>query len=157
MKRQLTAEQTAARDARRQKFKALWKQVAAMPELERIQLSHKYGFRTVTGHELSLANQMLIALQLPGASVLGGFRQWIKNGRAVRKGEHGAMIWCPSSAKANPNAQPPNIGQGITEDGESFHDQTRFIVGTVFDIAQTEEIETGETTAAPVAAEVEAV
>jgi hypothetical protein len=137
MKRQLTAEQTAKRDERRAKFKALWKQVAAMPELERVHLAAQYGFRTVEGRELSLCNSMLIALQLPGASVLGGFRQWIKAGRCVRKGQHGAMIWVPTGCrKAGEPAESPINGSPVP-DGEG--QDTRFMIGTVFDIAQTEE------------------
>jgi len=81
MKRQLTAEQEAARKARKEKFGALWKQVAAMPELERVQLAMRLGIVTCEGHELSLCNTMLIALQNPTASIVGGFRQWLKHGR----------------------------------------------------------------------------
>jgi hypothetical protein len=136
--KQLTADQQAKQVARREKFKALWKQVAAMPELERVQLSNKFGLRTVEGRELSLCNQMLVALQLPAASVVGGFRQWIKQGRAVRKGEHGAMIWCPTGQRnANGTPQSPLNGNAVPADGDS---DIHFIIGTVFDIGQTDEL-----------------
>lgn len=135
MRKQLTAEQQAKRDERRAKFKTLWKQVAAMPELERIEMSNKLGLVTCDGHALSLGNTMLIALQLPGATVLGGFRQWLKHGRCVRKGEHGAMIWVPVGHKTT----EPTTGETSTE-----QDDTRFIIGTVFDIGQTQEIEAGQ-------------
>lgn len=134
----LTAEQEAARAARRGKFKALWKQVAALGESERAALAAKYGFRTVEGRELSMCNAMLIALQLPQASVLGGFRQWIKQGRAVRKGEHGAMIWCPTGAR-NADGSPESPANG-NETPTTEAQDTRFIIGTVFDISQTAEI-----------------
>lgn len=143
MKRQLTAEQQAARDARRAKFRALWKQVAAMPELQRVQLANQYGFRTVEGHDLSLCNQMLIALQIPAASVLGGFRQWLKQGRAVRKGEHGAMIWVPCGAKKGEGTEStPSEPATITASGEP--EDTQCIIGTVFDISQTMEVQAGQ-------------
>lgn len=137
MKRRiLTPEQQAARDERRAKFRALWKRVGDMPELERVQMANKLGLHTVDGHELSLCNTMLVALQNPAASVVGGFRQWIGQGRAVRKGEHGCMIWVPIGGKKSEEAAAPTE-PGATEDAE-----TRFIIGTVFDVGQTEEITT---------------
>jgi hypothetical protein len=66
MRRPLTVEQQQRREERHQAFRALWKRVAAMPELERVQLTAKHGIVTVEGHQLSLANQMLIVLN-PGA------------------------------------------------------------------------------------------
>lgn len=130
--KKLTPEQIAKRDERRAKFKALWKQVAAMPELDRIKLSNKLGLVTCEGHALSLGNTMLIALQLPGATVLGGFRQWLKHGRCVRKGEHGAMIWVPTGGKKS--SETTEATEATAEN------ETRFIVGTVFDIGQTDEL-----------------
>lgn len=129
----LTAEQEAKRDARRAQFRALWKQVADTGETERAILAAKYGFQTVEGHPLSLCNSMLIALQRPTASVLGGFRQWLAHGRAVRKGEHGAMIWVPCGGKC---ATPENPEQSQADNGD-----TRFVIGTLFDITQTDEIQ----------------
>ena len=144
MRKVLTPEQQAARAERQAKFRALWKQVADMGDTERAMMAAKYGFRTVEGKELSLCNQMLIALQLPQASVLGGFRQWIKQGRAVRKGEHGAMIWCPTGAR-NADGSPESPANGNeTPQGEAA--DLRFIIGTVFDVSQTQELETSATT-----------
>lgn len=142
MKRVLTAEQQAKRDARRAQFRALWKQVASMPELDRIQLANKYGLRTVEGHELSLCNTVLIVMQNPTATVLGGFRQWIKQGRAVMKGQHGCMIWVPTGTKKADSPEATTPTEPINGESES---DTRFIIGTVFDIAQTQEIESGAT------------
>lgn len=144
MRRVLTADQLAAKQARRDKFTALWKQVAAMPELERVQLANKLGIVTCEGHELSLGNTMLVALQNPAASIVGGFRQWIKHGRAVIKGQHGMMIWVPIGARdgeATPESTPVN-GEANAES------DTRFIIGTVFDIGQTQEIEVQQPIAA---------
>lgn len=145
MRKQLTAEQIEKRDARKAQFRALWKQVAAMPELERIQLANKLGIVTVDGHELSLANTMLVALQNPAASIVGGFRQWINHGRAVMKGQHGMMIWVPVGGRKNDAPLDGSNSSSAVADGapESEND-TRFIIGTVFDIGQTQEIETGK-------------
>ena len=144
MKRTLTAEQQQKRDARRAQFRALWKQVAAMPELERISMAHKFGLRTVEGHELSLCNTMLIIMQNPKATVMGGFRQWIKQGRAVRKGEHGCMIWVPVGRRNEEQAQSGEAGVPPGMSGQDVQDERCFIIGTVFDIAQTDEIETSK-------------
>jgi hypothetical protein len=135
--KELTEEQKAKAAARKAAFRELWKKVAAAPELERIQLANRLGLRTCEGHELSLCNTMLVALQCPTASVLGGFRQWLKMGRAVRKGEHGAMIWVPTSKKT----AAADTGAAQPENGEAT-DETRFIIGTLFDIAQTDEVQT---------------
>lgn len=144
-RRKLTPEQVARRDERKAKFKTLWKQVADMPELERIQMSNKLGLVTCDGHPLSLYNTMLIALQCPSASVLGGFRQWLKHGRAVRKGEHGAMIWIPLTHSKQPEgtAQPDGTDPVTAGDGD-----TRFIIGTMFDITQTDPVEVQQAIAA---------
>ena len=135
MKKKLTAEQTAKRDARRAKFKELWKQVAAM---ERVSLSHKYGFRKAKdSSEFSPCNSMLIALQCPTASVLAGFRDWLKLGRCVRKGEHGVMVWVPIySRKDGSNHPAENCRELESHEGMERH----FITGTVFDIASTDEL-----------------
>lgn len=143
MKRKLTPAQETARDERRAKFKTLWKQVAAMPESERLLIACKLGLTTCEGHQLSPGNQYLIFLQNPAASVLGGFRQWRKHGRTVKKGEHGAMIWVPCGAgkKATGEATPASQAEGTAEptgEGSSF-----FVVGTLFDISQTEEMQPG--------------
>lgn len=53
-------------------------------------------------HAYSLHNQLLIALQRPGATRVAGFRRWLSLGYAVRKGERAIRIWapCPPSRKA---------------------------------------------------------
>lgn len=46
-------------------------------------------------HSYSFHNQLLIALQRPGATRVAGFRRWLELGYAVRKGERGIRIWAP--------------------------------------------------------------
>ena len=46
-------------------------------------------------HGYSLHNQMLIALQMPEATRVTGFKAWLKLGYAVRRGERGICIWAP--------------------------------------------------------------
>ena len=157
MKKQLTAEQIEKRDARKAKFKALWAQVADMPAAERDRLAAVHGIVTVEGRSLSGGNQMLLLLQIPGVSVVGGFRQWLKAGRCVAKGQHGAMIWCPAGARksAGEPAAPGPVVE-VVSDGETSAGggDTRFIIGTVFDISQTVAL---EVTAAMDAGQIEAL
>lgn len=135
-----TAEQQAKAKERKARFKTLWKQVADMPETQRVQLANKLGFVNCEGRVFSLGNTMLIALQCPRASVLGGFQQWLKQGRAVQKGQHGAMIWVPIGGKS---VNEPTTAQAEVVLPEESHgdSDTRFVVGTVFDISQTAPLE----------------
>lgn len=95
--RKLTPAQTAARDARRAKFRALVSDVAAMTDAQRAAIVDKLGaVPTCAGSALSFFNSCLVLSQNPAASLVGGFQQWRKLGRIVRKGEHGAMIWIPT-------------------------------------------------------------
>lgn len=132
-KRTLTVEQIASRDARRAKFRALAKRVAAMSDGERARLlASMPAIVTIEGRALSPFNSCLVMLQNPRASIVGGFRQWIKHGRAVKKGEHGASIWVPCAAR---------VVDGAADDGDG---KPGFIAGTVFDVTQTAEIAAGD-------------
>ena len=141
MRKVLTAEQQAARAERQAKFRALWKQVADMGDTERAMMAAKYGFQSCEGWGYSPCNQMLIALQLPQASILGGFGQWIRQGRAVRKGEHGAMVWCPVGHKAKQEEAAINPEVLTNQERGGSEGRSGFIVGTIFDVSQTQELE----------------
>jgi hypothetical protein len=134
MRKQLTVEQIAKRDARRAQFKALWKQVADMPETDRLVLAAKAGIVTCEGRELSVKNQCLLAFQFPAVTVVGGFKQWLRHGRCVQKGQHGLMIWVPTGHKTTEQMPDGSTAETLEKSG--------FIVGTVFDISQTAELET---------------
>jgi len=138
MKKDLTPEMIAKRDARRAKFRTLCKTVADLQPLQRDALAAKMlGAITCEGRQLSIHNLCLIAYQMPTATIVGGFRQWIKVGRAVKKGEHGLMIWVPKMIGKTTTVE--NDGSE-TKDGE----KCGFLIGTVFDISQTQEIETAQ-------------
>lgn len=129
-KKELTPEQIARREEKRAAVRQIAARIKAMSEADRINFACKYGLRTIEARELSPFNQCLVLFQNPDASCVGGFRQWIKNGRAVRKGERGLSIWVPTGRKSeNP------------ETGDTETDKVGFVLGTVFDIAQTDEIE----------------
>jgi hypothetical protein len=88
---------------------------------------------TVEGRTLSFKNAALVGFQYPNASIVGGYQQWKRAGRQVKKGEHGMMIWIPCGPR--------------DDDGELIEAE-RFLTATVFDIAQTEPIEVTENLAA---------
>ena len=129
-KRKLTPEQAERARARREKFKAYYKQVKALSEGDRERLASRVQVHTIEGHGLSVHNQCLLALQCPACTIVGGFRQWKKAGRHVRKGESGHMIWIPRFRNKS------DVPEG--QERESMGVEG-FIVGTVFDIGQTEE------------------
>src|SRR3954462_3684019 len=83
-------------------------------------------------HRYSLANQLLISMQCPRATMVAGFRAWLKLGYVVRRGETALRIWVPMppskrelerwQAGADPAGRP----------------RTRFRLGPVFDRSQVE-------------------
>lgn len=52
-------------------------------------------------HHYSFKNQILIALQRPGATWVASFHRWLELGYCVRKGEHSIRVWkhCDPSKK----------------------------------------------------------
>lgn len=126
-----TAAQKAAAAERRDRMADLGRQVAAMTPAERSALVDRLGqVRTIEGHALSMHNTCMVLTQMPSASIVGGFRQWIDAGRCVRKGEHGAGIWVPIGPAK------PAEGEEGDEDGKP-----RFRLATVFDVGQTDAAE----------------
>jgi antirestriction protein ArdC len=83
-------------------------------------------------HRYSFSNQLLIALQRPDATQVGGYRKWQQFGRQVRKGEKGITIIAPCVRKV----------RGTTVDGDRQDETdvrvTGFTCAHVFDIAQTD-------------------
>jgi hypothetical protein len=125
--RKLTQEQKERAKERRQKLCALARSISKMPISEREKLVGDWP-TTIDGHRLSLHNACMIAFQ-GGATVVGGFQQWRKAGRQVRKGAHGLGIWIPLGLpKRTDDEAQTNEGSPIG-----------FSVATVFDVSQTEE------------------
>ena len=127
MRKQPTPEQKARAAERRAKLREIAQKISKLPEADRAALVDHWPV-TIEGHRLSLHNACMIALQ-GSATVVGGFQQWKKAGRSVRKGQHGFGIWVPiglpKKTEANPEPNGANDPQGFT-------------VGTVFDISQTD-------------------
>jgi hypothetical protein len=85
------------------------------------------------GRQLSEPNTIFLAFQSPiKFTVVAGFKQWMKHGRCVKKGEHGVLIFIPAMNKSKHKDEQGN--ETVTEELD------RFLVATVFDISQTFEI-----------------
>jgi len=107
------------------KIKAIREKILSLSDQEREALS-AISIPTIEGRFLSVHNVLMIVSQFPFMpTVVGGFKQWMKAGRSVKKGEHGAVILFPVG---------PKDDQGNLEDAEKFYS------ATVFDISQTESL-----------------
>jgi antirestriction protein ArdC len=111
--------------------------IAKLSDEQRAKLIAEHPIVTIAGRVLSPVNQCMIASQNPTATIVGGFRQWLDAGRAVRKGEHGAAIWVPVGAGKQKEGE--ERAEAIADDSQGV----RFVLGTVFDIQQTDEAEKG--------------
>lgn len=124
--RKPTEAQRAAAEERRAAFRELAQRVGALSDEERAQVAARMGgVVTVDGRALSVLNTCLVAFQRDDATIVGGFRQWLAAGRAVRKGERGLAIWAPSGRKEE-------------SDDEGEDTRPGFVMVTVFDVSQTD-------------------
>ena len=134
MRRQPTDEQKARAEAKREKFREIAKTLKAMPDADRDAIAADLGIvSNCEGHVFSPHNMLMLHFQRPGVTLVGGFRQWKKLGRSVKKGESGMLIWCKTGG-----------GKAETEDREGQEPtmkRIRFLTGTVFDVSQTEEMQ----------------
>ena len=116
------------RQEKKEKIIRIRKTLSEMSEEQRQAVADKFGIVTVEGHLLTPHNQcFLVAQSEINFSIVGGFQQWRKAGRIVRKGEHGFIILVPSKTNEDENSD-------IVSDDENV----RFFSATVFDISQTE-------------------
>lgn len=104
----------------------LRQRLAKLTDADKQALANRGMIATVEGRTLSLHNTLLLYLQSPRVqpTVVGGYRQWQRAGKQVKRGEHGSTIWFPAGEK--------------TEDGDIISADT-FYTATVFDISQVEE------------------
>jgi len=116
------------------KMKELAESFSRLDESQRLEVSRRMGgIRTIEGNPLSLRNTYLLIVQRPKVSLVGGFQQWRKAGRIVRKGEKSLLILCPATRKNKEGTEENSKGDVF------------FIGGNVFDISQTEPLTTAET------------
>jgi hypothetical protein len=129
-----TPEQAARTEQRRAAFRTLAQRIAELSPDERLALSRRMNVTTVEGHPVSVHNACLIGAQKSDATIIGGFHQWIKAGRCVRKGEHGLMIWAPRMVGRTRGDELTDATPG---------ERRGFIMVTVFDVSQTDPSERG--------------
>lgn len=119
-----TDEQKEKAAARRAAFRDLAAKIDAMSDEERQAFAERMpAVATIEGRALSGKNSMLVSHQYEGATLVGGYNQWKAAGRQVRKGEKSIAIWVPRLS------------------GEDSQDPEGFVIGSVFDISQTDPIE----------------
>jgi hypothetical protein len=124
------------RKAWAQKMRALVKQVGDLSATERADIAARCMVTTCEGHPLSVFNNAFLACQTDAPlTIVGGFRQWSKAGRAVRSGEHAAgYIYVPLNSQKNDDAA--DAGE---EGRDGQRERLRFRLVPVFDVAQTDE------------------
>jgi len=111
---------------RKTRIKELRERLANLSDQEKQALASRGLIATVEGRTLSLHNTIMVYLQSNGTipTVVGGYQQWKRAGKQVKKGEHGMMIWFP-------------VGQKDEETGDILSAE-RYFTGTIFDISQVE-------------------
>lgn len=142
-KRKLTEAQLEAQKQRAEKFRRICKMVGDLSEDARLNLMAGSPILSVGGRELSLYNSCLLQFQRDSVTMVGGFQQWRSQGRKVKKGESGLMIWIPTSKKESTPADVP-AGEVTTDATTGDVRRAGFIRGYVWDISQTEEVQDGE-------------
>lgn len=122
----LTPEQKAASEERKTRLRAIATSIKELaPEKVEAESKALGLIPSVEGHEMSAFNSMFLRRQLATVSEVGGFRQWKKNGRKVKKGSKALALWMPS----------------FKENEETGDNELAFFrIVNVFDISQTEEI-----------------
>jgi len=126
------------RKEKKDKINRIRKTLSEMSEDQRQVIADKFGIVTVEGHLLTAHNQCFLVAQAElNFSIIGGYKQWQKAGRSIRKGEHGFYIFVPTKTKEETN----NAAEVSANVETPF-----FFTAVVFDISQTEVIEKSEAT-----------
>ncbi|HVT37644.1 MAG TPA: ArdC-like ssDNA-binding domain-containing protein [Gemmatimonadaceae bacterium] len=86
----------------------------------------------------SISNTLLILSQRPDATCVMGFREWLKVGRYVKRGEQGIRIWVPRAVRPRSDDTSGDEVEFSTPATASSRPRIRFVIGTVFDAAQTD-------------------
>jgi len=109
-----------------------------MSEEERLAFINDFGVvTTIEKHPLSIRNTILCLLQRPKTTIVGGFKQWLRVGHCVKKGERGLAILYPSKRTSRTKrVEAEEADNKRKTKGKSFR------LATVFDISQTESLST---------------
>lgn len=89
-------------------------------------------------HHYSMANQLLIQAQRPGATMVAGFNRWKEMGRHVVKGERAITIYAPRTVSQI--LEDANGNPVLGEDGKPKRVKkvVGFSTASVFDVSQTD-------------------
>ncbi len=118
-------------DAKKQKIQAIFQSVKDLTPEQKEQIILSMLVKNPEGHLLSGKNMLLLNRQAAiynpeiSFSVVGGFNQWQKHNRKVKKGESGFYIAIPSKKQ---------------EKQTETNDEVFFFFKAVFDVSQTEEL-----------------
>jgi len=114
------------REKKKSRIQTIRKTLSEMTEEQRTQLIEKFGIvTTIEGHPLTAHNTCFLYAQTEKpVTIIGGFQQWRKAGRIVKKGEHSLLIFVPS--------------QKGKEEQSADENDVFFFTANVFDITQTE-------------------
>ena len=118
--------------ARKERVRLLAETIAGMSEEEKQAYIDRVGVVARIGAEgrqlLSIPNMVMALYQREGVTLVGGYRQWAKMGRQVRKGEQSIKIFAPRAVTRVVEAE----GESVSIGG------VRFVLISVFDISQTD-------------------
>ncbi len=81
---------------------------------------------------------LLIELQKPGATRVGGFQTWKKLGRHVKKGERGIAILAPVVRRSRKEEEKDDDGDGETKAEDKPKKAVGYRTVHVFDVSQTD-------------------
>jgi antirestriction protein ArdC len=121
-------ERQVRRDADRQRTREAVEALRASDGWQQwLRLRHHF-------HSYSLTNQLLIALAMPHATRVAGFKAWLKLGYCVRRGEHSVIrIWIPI-----PPSKKQLAACEAASDDTNNKPRTHFRLGPVWDRSQVE-------------------
>lgn len=100
--------------------------------------------------QYSVRNRMMVNLQRPGATALGSFSFFKKNNVHVKKGEKGLKIFVPTKSsyffrKVGDDSKTVSLKQATKEEKQAIKENKiklythqYFVLGTVFDVTQTD-------------------
>jgi hypothetical protein len=111
--------------------------LASLNAAERQAIIDRVGGRipTIEGHLTSPYNTCALITQNANVTVVGGYQQWLRAGRQVRKGEQALYLFVPTTPIKKQEAGSASVESQTLNAGG-----VRFRMVPVFDIAQTEEV-----------------
>ncbi|HNC59609.1 MAG TPA: ArdC family protein [Leptospiraceae bacterium] len=119
---------------KKDRLRKLSKMVSEMSESERLE---RFGGNVISceGKSFSAFNTYFMIAQNEKCTLVGGFEQWKKQGRQVKKGETAMAIWIPAPFASKEAEVIPAGDANENKAGKRF-----ILRNCMFDISQTEEI-----------------